>query len=149
MAVAAGLVGCFAVMRRMTLAAAAFFAHCPAGNRSGSFTEWLRYFGVPLIDPVVSVIVAAAIAWTSWRLVRGASHILADGAAAQLEDIVRAAGSVEEVRGCHDVRARGSRGMVRIDLHIAVDPQMTVAQSHELAERVERQIRAQVKAGRA
>jgi divalent metal cation (Fe/Co/Zn/Cd) transporter len=138
MAVAAGLVGCFAVMRRMTLAAAAFFAHCPAGNRSGSFTEWLRYFGVPLIDPVVSVIVAAAIAWTSWRLVRGASHILADGA-----------GSVEEVRGCHDVRARGSRGMVRIDLHIAVDPQMTVAQSHELAERVERQIRAQVKAGRA
>jgi divalent metal cation (Fe/Co/Zn/Cd) transporter len=48
------------------------------------------------------------------------------------------------VRGCHDVRARGSGGTVRIDLHITVDPQMTVTESHELAERVERQIRAQV-----
>jgi cation diffusion facilitator family transporter len=101
-------------------------------------------FGYPFVDPAVSVVVAAVIARTSWGLVRGASYILADGTAGNIEDIARAACSVAGVRGCHEVRARGSGGMVRIDLHITVDPQMTVANSHELAEEVERQIRAQV-----
>lgn len=100
--------------------------------------------GFPVIDPVASLIVALAIAWTSWSVVRGASYVLADGAAGNIEEIAKAACSVEGVRGCHSVRARGSGGLVRIDLHITVDPQMTVAQSHELAEQVERQIRMQV-----
>lgn len=34
--------------------------------------------------------------------------------------------------------------MVRVDLHITFDPDMTVAQSHRLAEEVERRIRDQV-----
>ena len=34
--------------------------------------------------------------------------------------------------------------MVRIDLHITVDPDLTVPQSHLLAEEVERRIRDQV-----
>ena len=101
-------------------------------------------FGLPFIDPAISVVVAAVIAWTSWTLIRGASYVLADGAAGNLEEIASAACSVTGVRGCHDVRARGVGGMVRIDLHITVDPQMTVAQSHELAEQVEREIRAGV-----
>lgn len=43
------------------------------------------------------------------------------------------------------MRARGIGGMVRVDLHITVDPEMTVAQSHRLAEQVERRIREQVR----
>ena len=100
--------------------------------------------GFSVVDPVVSVIVAGIIARTAWGIVRGASHVLADGAVGDLKQIAKVAYSVAGVKGCHQVRARGTGGMVRVDLHITVDPEMTVAQSHNLAEEVERRIREQV-----
>jgi divalent metal cation (Fe/Co/Zn/Cd) transporter len=34
--------------------------------------------------------------------------------------------------------------MIRVDLHITVDPQMTVARSHEIADEVERSVRERI-----
>ena len=100
--------------------------------------------GFPVVDPLASVLVAAIIAWTASRIVRGASRVLADAAVGDIEEIAKVACSVAGVNGCHQVRSRGIGGMVRVDLHITVDPDMTVAQSHRLAEEVERRIRDQV-----
>jgi cation diffusion facilitator family transporter len=101
-------------------------------------------WGFPVVDPLASVLVAAIIAWTAWRIVRGASRVLADAAVGDIKEIAKVACSVAGVNSCHQVRSRGIGGMVRIDLHITVDPDMTVAQSHRLAEEVERRIREQV-----
>ena len=100
--------------------------------------------GFPVVDPLASVLVAAIITWTASRIVQGASRVLADAAVGDMEQIAKVACSVAGVKGCHQVRTRGIGGMVRIDLHITVDPDMTVAQSHRLAEEVERQIRNQL-----
>ena len=100
--------------------------------------------GFPEIDAVASVVVAVIIAWTAWGIVHGASRILADAAVADVGRIAEAARSVKGVIGCHQVRARGVGGMVRVDLHITVDPRMTVAQAHEVAEEVENRIRQQL-----
>jgi len=101
-------------------------------------------WGFPVVDPVASVLVAAIIAWTASRIVRGASRVLADAAVGDMEQIAKVAYSVAGVNSCHQVRSRGIGGMVRIDVHFTVDPDMTVAQSHRLAEEVERRIRDQV-----
>jgi len=101
-------------------------------------------WGFPIVDPLASVLVAAIIAWTASRIVQGASRVLADGAVGDTEQIAKVACSVAGVNSCHQVRSRGIGGMVRIDLHITVAPDMTVAQSHQLAEEVERRIREQV-----
>jgi len=100
--------------------------------------------GLAWLDAVVSVVVAAFIAGSAWSIVRGASQVLSDAAVADLESIARAASGVEGVRGCHQVRARGVSGMVRVDLHILVDPKMTVEESHNLDKEVERRIRDRV-----
>jgi cation diffusion facilitator family transporter len=100
--------------------------------------------GLPWVDAAVSVVVAAFIAWTAWSIVRGASGVLSDAAVADIESIARAASGVDGVRGCHQVRARGVSGMVRVDLHILVDHKMTVEESHNLVKEVERRIRNQV-----
>ncbi len=100
--------------------------------------------GLPWLDAFVSVVVAAFIAWTAWSIVRGASRVLSDAAVADIESIARAASGVEGVRSCHQVRARGVSGMVRVDLHILVDPKMTVEESHHLAKEVKRRIRDHV-----
>jgi cation diffusion facilitator family transporter len=100
--------------------------------------------GIPWLDAVVSVVVAAFIASTAWNIARGASQVLSDAAVADIESIARAASGVAGVRDCHRVRARGVSGMVRVDLHILVDPMMTVEESHNLVKEVEHRIRNQV-----
>lgn len=100
--------------------------------------------GTSWLDAAVSIVVAAFIAWTAWGIVRGASRVLSDAAVADIESIASIARGVDGVRGCHQVRARGVSGMVRVDLHVLVDPEMTVEESHHLAEEIERQIRNKV-----
>jgi len=100
--------------------------------------------GLPWLDALVSVVVAAFIAWTAWNIVSRASRVLSDAAEADIEGITRVAGGVDGVRGCHRVRARCVGGMVRVDLHVLVDPRMTVEESHHLTKEVERQVRTRV-----
>jgi cation diffusion facilitator family transporter len=97
--------------------------------------------GIPWLDTSVSAGVAAFISWTAWSIIRGASRVLSDAAVADMDSIARVAGTVSGVLGCHKVRARGMSGMVRVDLHILVDPKMTVEESHHLVKEVERRIR--------
>jgi divalent metal cation (Fe/Co/Zn/Cd) transporter len=63
---------------------------------------------------------------------------------ADLDQIARVAASVDGVRGVHRVRARGVAGMVRVDLHVSVDPAMPTIQAHELTHRVVRRVQAEV-----
>jgi cation diffusion facilitator family transporter len=101
-------------------------------------------FGYPRVDTLVSILVAGAISWSAWRIVRGASRVLTDAAVGDIAQISAAARSVAGVIDCHQVRARGAGGQVRVDLHITVDPMMTVAKSHAIAEAVEHRVRDRV-----
>jgi divalent metal cation (Fe/Co/Zn/Cd) transporter len=44
------------------------------------------------------------------------------------------------VLGCHSVRTRGTAAEVLVDLHVQVDPALTVAEGHRIAETVERSV---------
>lgn len=100
--------------------------------------------GYAFVDTVASLAVAAVIAWTAWAIVRGVSGILTDAAVGDVERIADVARSVEGVKGCHQVRARGVAGMIRVDLHITVDPEMRVEEAHQVAEMVEKRVRERV-----
>ena len=45
--------------------------------------------------------------------------------------------SVEGVKNTHDIKARTSGGRIFMDIHIEVDPRLTVEEGHALAKRVE------------
>jgi cation diffusion facilitator family transporter len=100
--------------------------------------------GLEYADFVIAFAVVAAIAWTAWRTIREASRILTDAAAADVRQIAAIALSVPGVLGCHEVRARGVAGRVRIDLHITVDPQMTVVTAHQITQDVERRVQERI-----
>ena len=52
-------------------------------------------------------------------------------------DIARAAEKVDGVRSIHAVRTRGTEAEVYCDLHVLVDPQMTVLAANDLGDKVE------------
>jgi len=93
--------------------------------------------GFPLADPIVALLVTGAIVYTAWGVFRHASATLSDSMRIPAEDICAVAISVPGVLGCHHIRTRGSEAEVYVDLHVQVDPQVTVAEGHDIAEAVE------------
>ena len=94
--------------------------------------------GFPLADPVVALLVTLAIITTAWGVFKQASVTLSDASRIAPSRICTVALAVPGVLGCHSIRTRGSEAEVYVDLHVQVDPQVSVAEGHEIAERVER-----------
>jgi cation diffusion facilitator family transporter len=91
---------------------------------------------------VVGIVVVA----TGIRVVREASLELVDTMPepALTDAIARVARSVDGVRGIDKVLARKSGVQHHIDLHLEVDPMLTVAASHVIAGRVRAQIKQEL-----
>ena len=96
--------------------------------------------GYPVADPVIALLVAGAIGWTSWQVFRQAHETFSDAARLPVADVCASAFSIPGVLGCHSIRTRGLSSEVHVDLHIQVDPNATVAAGHAIAEAVERHV---------
>ncbi len=96
--------------------------------------------GYPLADPVVALLVAGAIAYTAWEVFRDSSSTLSDASRIPPEEIRAAIAGMDGVLGAHDIRTRGPLGEVYVDLHVQVDPSLSLTEAHKKAEEVERGI---------
>ncbi len=101
-------------------------------------------FNIPRLDAVFSLVIASVIVVTAVNVLKRSSDVLVDKSVLEtgkIESIVR---SVEGIRDCHEIRTRGRIDDAYVDLHVLVDPQMTVLESHRLANIIEHNIRAQI-----
>jgi len=99
--------------------------------------------GFEAADDVAAIAAAGVIAWNGWHLLRPALSELMDAAPSrEIVDQIRRIGGttpgVDRVEKCI-VRKVGYQYFV--DMHVEVDPQMTVLQSHEIAHAVKDKIR--------
>lgn len=93
--------------------------------------------GYPLADPVATVLVAAVIARTGWEIIRETVPILVDERAVHPLRIRDLANDVAGVEAAYAIRSRGRPGQIFAELTIAVDPDLDVTTSHEIADTVE------------
>lgn len=96
--------------------------------------------GYPLADPVIALIVVGAIVYAAIAVFQQAHETLADSVRINAKEICAAASTVPGVLGCHNIRTRGPKSYVYVDLHIQVDAAATVARGHDIAEAVERAV---------
>lgn len=105
-----------------------------------------RWFGIPelvLADEIAALLASGVIAITATRLIAPARRELLDAAAPQLAAAVRAtASSIDGVRLVEKIHTRKSGRGYHVDMHLHVDPNLTVLVAHSLAGRVRAQIRA-------
>ena len=99
--------------------------------------------GFEAADDVAAIAAAGVIAWNGWHLLRPALNELMDTAPShevidQIRQIATATPGVDSVEKCF-VRKVGYQYFV--DMHVEVDPQMTVLRSHEIAHDVKNKIR--------
>lgn len=111
----------------------------------------VQFTGWPRLDPLIALIMAGAILLTSWRLLWQSIDGLMDRTNPADDAVIRAILD-EEVRsgaifGYHKVRYRHTGSFHWIDMHLQVNPALTVRQSHDLASRIE--LRIETKFGQA
>ena len=100
----------------------------------------LIQLGFAIADSVMALVVMVAILYTAFDVFRSAFQTLSDKARIPEEEVRKVVEDIAGVRNAHRIRTRGTQGDVYADLHVLVDPSMTVAASHELADRIESEI---------
>lgn len=99
--------------------------------------------GLPaMLDPIVSFVVAGAILHAAYEIFLENSGILVDRVMIE-EAIVRAlVMQFEEVVDVHHIRSRGSKQDMHIDMHILIQPDLNVEQSHSLTHAIEQHLQS-------
>jgi len=97
--------------------------------------------GLEKADGVLALLVAVAIAYTAFTILRGVGRTLSDAARLPVAEVVAVAAGVDGVIECHSVRTRGSENRVSLDLHLLVAPDATVEWGHAIADSVEAAVR--------
>jgi ferrous-iron efflux pump FieF len=96
------------------------------------------------IDPVAAAAIALYLLHGAWQAGTGAWNILMDRELpdAERERIVEAVRGHPAVRGVRDLRTRASGLRQFIQVHIDLDPDLSLARAHVIGEEVEARIRA-------
>jgi cation diffusion facilitator family transporter len=91
-------------------------------------------------DPAVAVAIAAIIAWQAGQILLSAFNVLTDRAVIPAEMLEPLAAAVPGVLRVHDVRSRGRRDAVHVDLTVHLDGGMSLGQAHDVADRIEAEL---------
>lgn len=103
-------------------------------------------FGWRWADPLASVIVALLIAKSGWGVLKSSSHILMEGAPANIhcDDIVAEIKKVNGVESVHDLHIWTiTSGLHALSCHIVVDGSLSVAEAEQIVYEVEHQLQHQ------
>lgn len=98
--------------------------------------------GYPYLDAVAAIAVAVMIAKIGFELVRSSTRELIDTALEPevVEEIRRQVFKVDGVRALHMLRSRRSGGAALVDLHLQVDPRVSVSEGHQIGDTVRRRL---------
>ena len=125
-------------------------------HRSDAITSAAAFLGISIsliggkgyasADNWAAVAAAAVIAWNGWRLLRPAFNELMDRSPdreliEKIRTVAATISGVDKVEKCF-VRKMGYQFFV--DMHLEVDPQMTVENSHRIGHEVKNKVRAEI-----
>lgn len=96
------------------------------------------FFNAPWIDPLFALVIAGGMCVGAIKIGRGALNVLMDR---ELPDadrtrILALAKGVQGVYGAHDLRTRKDVDRSIIEIHIEMDPHISLQESHDIAEQV-------------
>jgi cation diffusion facilitator family transporter len=101
--------------------------------------------GFPLIDPIVTLMIACFIAYAGFEILKEGSQVLCDSAViSDVKSIEAIVCAIPEVRACHNIRTRGRSDDIHIDLHVQVKADMHMDKAHRISETIEQELLSKV-----
>jgi ferrous-iron efflux pump FieF len=101
-------------------------------------------FGLTIVDPIFGFMIAGMIAYSAWRVSRTSYDQLMDRELpdADRERIKQIVMRRPAVLAMHDLRTRAAGTLAFIQLHIELDPTLSLMAAHALSDEVERDLLA-------
>jgi cation diffusion facilitator family transporter len=124
--------------------------------RTDAMTSAGVLFGLALVqitgdaafDPITALVVAVAIVWSGFRILRRSTAVLVDEAlpGAEMDRIEEAIATARtpEVAGYHKLRARRAGARRHIDFHVQYRSGTSLERAHELAHQMRDSIEAEI-----
>ena len=98
----------------------------------------------PIIDPIASLIVGGFIIFAGIRIIQSTSAVLTDKAAVDHELVKNIVLCFPRVINVHKIRSRGSEQELFIDMHLIIEPTMTLEESHRLVHDIEDKLKLEI-----
>jgi cation diffusion facilitator family transporter len=103
--------------------------------------------GYVILDPILAALVGVNVLWAGWRVMKDSvggllDEAVSDGELARIRTVIaaNADGAIE----AHDLRTRHAGRMTFVDFHLVVRGDMTVTEAHDICDRLERAIKAEM-----
>ena len=102
--------------------------------------------GYPAADPIIALGIGLLIARMGIGILYGAAEVLIDSMNLPCDPaLVRAVVmDTPGVAGYHDFRCRGKPGEIFADIHVTVDPALSITRAHAIADEVEQRLKETV-----
>lgn len=107
----------------------------------------IKFTGLNIIDPIISILVAAFIIWSTKDILIESIDILMDkelppNIVSEIEDVIL--GFKPTVRSYHKLKTRNAGTVKFVEFHVVMDHTLTFVRSHEIAEDIVREIKAKI-----
>lgn len=102
------------------------------------------WLGAPGLDAAAGLIVAVWLAWGATGMLRAAAHHLLDEAAPDADRVAVASAVLADPRisGVHQLRTRMSGPVMMVQMHVDLNPSLTLLEAHDIVLEAERRILA-------
>jgi len=101
--------------------------------------------GYPIMDPIVTIIIALFIAGSGLKIVKESQAVLCDTAPIiDVKRIVDIVLGINGVKTCHKIRTRGRPDDIYLDLHVQVNPNMHMDRAHKISYEIEDAIKKNI-----
>lgn len=100
--------------------------------------------GVPILDPIVAFFVVLMLLRLAREAVQETVASLTDRALINIKRIQEIANTIPGVETCHQIRTRGEKYYVFLDMHVLLKPNLTLLEAHSICHRLEEKIKTEI-----
>jgi len=100
--------------------------------------------GFFLLDTIVASFIAILIAKTGVQILKTSSNVLCDGNVLATSKIANVVARISGVKSVHEIRTRGRKDDVHVDLHVIIAAKMHVDDAHKLSHKIESTLKKKI-----
>lgn len=100
--------------------------------------------GFPIFDPIVATIMIFMLAKLAWEIVEHTTLVLCDSASVDEEKIRKIVQTISGIDSSHQIRTRGDEHHVFLDMHIHLNPELSLEKAHGISHQLKAKIMAEI-----
>ena len=101
--------------------------------------------GYPVFDSIIALVIALLIGKMGYEIIKQSSDVLCDTSKIDEERIRNIISKIPGVGNCHKIRTRGTENDIYIDLHLIMDPHISVEDGHNISHKVIEKLKSEIK----